>query len=94
MSPTTKRKRRTFAEYEKERIRLVRRHGACLECKVKKRKCSHVPDEVDDNPSPSTGSEDNGPYTPGSDSIDEYTSNHVPQDFDFGEFLSSPEVHD
>lgn len=92
MSPTTKRKRRTFAEYEKERIRLVRKRGACLECKVKKRKCSHVSDEMDDGASPSTQSDGSDPQTPGSDSmvsLEDDAHKPVPVGFDFGDYLVS-----
>ncbi|KAI4180595.1 MAG: hypothetical protein L6R41_007145 [Letrouitia leprolyta] len=67
MDPTPKKKRRTFSDAEKERIKHVRKHGACLECRSKKRKCLHVPVLPNDRPSPqSPDSEDNEPVTPDS----------------------------
>lgn len=94
MSPTHKRKRRTFADSEKERIKHVRKHGACLECKVKKRKCVHVPDATDDRPSPSTESQGSEPHTPGTDSAisrEDAAQKPVPAKFDYEAFLT-PEV--
>ncbi|KAL8637432.1 MAG: hypothetical protein Q9228_005294 [Teloschistes exilis] len=43
MNPTQKRRRRRrFSDVEKARIRVVRKAGACTECKSKKRRCAHV----------------------------------------------------
>lgn len=67
MDPTPKRKRRKFSDAEKERMKQVRKHGACIECKSKKRKCLHVPILSSDRPSPqSPDTEDNEPVTPDS----------------------------
>ncbi|KAL9025155.1 MAG: hypothetical protein Q9196_005977 [Gyalolechia fulgens] len=65
MDPTRKKKRRTFSSAEKEQIKHVRKHGACLECRSKKRKCKHVRDLPNDRPSPQIlDSEDSEPVTP------------------------------
>ncbi|KAL8787083.1 MAG: hypothetical protein Q9213_002425 [Squamulea squamosa] len=62
MAPTRKRKRRQFSDSERERIKYVRKMGACQECKLKKCKCTHVPV---DQPSPRTPDSDgNEPTTP------------------------------
>lgn len=36
--PTSKRKRRSFDGAEKERTKVIRKHGACLECRIKKKR--------------------------------------------------------
>ncbi|KAL8682021.1 MAG: hypothetical protein Q9186_001897 [Xanthomendoza sp. 1 TL-2023] len=65
MDPTRKRKRRQFSDAEKEHIKRVRKIGACLTCKLKKCKCTHVPAPNPDPPSPLTSdTEDNEPITP------------------------------
>ncbi|KAL8720286.1 MAG: hypothetical protein Q9225_002824 [Loekoesia sp. 1 TL-2023] len=64
MAPTPKRKRRTFSDTEKERIKHVRRHGACLECKAKKRKCTHVPYSQNNRHPQTPDSEDSELLTP------------------------------
>lgn len=38
MEPTPKRKRRSLDDAEKERTRAIRKHGACLVCRIKKKK--------------------------------------------------------
>ncbi|KAL8799005.1 MAG: hypothetical protein Q9182_006217 [Xanthomendoza sp. 2 TL-2023] len=65
MDPTRKRKRRQFSDAEREHIKHVRKVGACLDCKLKKCKCTHVSRPSPDPPSPLTpDTEDNEAITP------------------------------
>ncbi|KAI4089419.1 MAG: hypothetical protein LQ344_005421 [Seirophora lacunosa] len=95
MSPAPRRRRRKFSAAEKKRISLVRKQGACPECKSKKRKCVHVADSTDDGPSPSsqgTESENSEPPTPESDcamSDEDGCQNAIPEGFSFEDYLNS-----
>ncbi|KAI4246355.1 MAG: hypothetical protein L6R40_002023 [Gallowayella cf. fulva] len=65
MKPTRKRKRRHFSDDEKAHMKHVRKVGACLSCKAKKCKCTHVVTSSPDPPSPLTpDSEAFEPVTP------------------------------
>ncbi|KAI4170304.1 MAG: hypothetical protein LQ343_005057 [Gyalolechia ehrenbergii] len=87
MDPTLKKKRRTFSDAEKQRIKHVRKHGACIECKSKKRKCHHVPDLPNDGPSPqSPDSEDSEPVTP--DPMTSSSPINFSPEIDFQEFVN------
>ncbi|KAL8925275.1 MAG: hypothetical protein Q9208_003565 [Pyrenodesmia sp. 3 TL-2023] len=48
MKPTSKRKRRSSDDAGKERTKVTRKHGACLVCRIKKKRCLHV--SVDPEP--------------------------------------------
>ncbi|KAL8934974.1 MAG: hypothetical protein Q9216_005644 [Gyalolechia sp. 2 TL-2023] len=87
MHPTSKKKRRTFSDAEKERIKHVRKHGACLECRNKKRKCIHVPVLPNDRPSPqSPDSVDSEPATP--DPVTSSSPIRFSPEIDFVDFLN------
>ncbi|KAL9582494.1 MAG: hypothetical protein Q9212_003266 [Teloschistes hypoglaucus] len=68
MIPTQKRRRRRFSDVEKARIRVVRKAGACTECKSKKRRCTHVATSTstDQLSPPRTTSEIGDSVSPGS----------------------------
>lgn len=95
MSPATKRNRRKFSDAEKERIRYVRKRGACYECRIKKRKCFHIPAPADDRPSPSTESGGSEPDTPGSDvtmNLEDYVQKPVSEGFRFEDWLNNDKL--
>ncbi|KAL8829295.1 MAG: hypothetical protein Q9170_006235 [Blastenia crenularia] len=91
MTSAPKRKRRTFSDTEKKRIKHVRKYGACLECKNKKRACKHVRDQPDDHPSPQTPESENEPATPDSDTVSSLaysTQKNIPQEFSYEDYLN------
>ncbi|KAL9600481.1 MAG: hypothetical protein Q9219_003132 [cf. Caloplaca sp. 3 TL-2023] len=90
-----KRYRRKLSDAEKERAKHVRKMGACIDCKEKKRKCLHVPDIPKEGQIPglpNSESEDSEPVTPEPASVMEpiYTRMvHDPEDFSFESYWSS-----
>ncbi|KAI4266158.1 MAG: hypothetical protein L6R38_008921, partial [Xanthoria sp. 2 TBL-2021] len=91
MSPTRKRKRRQFSPSEKERIKYVRKIGACCECKLKKCKCTHVAIPSPDGASPHTSDSDfHEPFTPESDHMPGagFSQDAAVKDYSFEDLLN------
>ncbi|KAL8707754.1 MAG: hypothetical protein Q9220_007274 [cf. Caloplaca sp. 1 TL-2023] len=67
MTLRSKRVKRKYSPAEKERVKNVRRVGACRECREKKRKCEHALSPT--SPLHTPESEDSEPKTPDSDLV-------------------------